>query len=150
MVLRRIDPNRRTTYIGGQVEAGSTIGSGERSSTTRDADIYAGKVTWTMNPSNTFVVTAFGDPTERSGLAPPSPERGRVGGTSHTRKLGSHNAAVKYTGMLSSSWWSTRMSGGTRQRSDLEPATEQGRNVPRQIDETLGDVPTRRLPAIPE
>jgi outer membrane receptor protein involved in Fe transport len=130
-----IDPNRRTTYVGGQVEAGETIGSGTKNYDT-DADIYAGKLTWTMNPSNTFVVTAFGDPTERNGwlTSPNADESAAI----RAEKLGSHNAAAKYTGMITSTWLVDAMYGRHQQRSDLGPGTELGRNVPRQIDETLG------------
>ena len=130
-----IDPTRSTTYLGGQVEAGSIFGAGNREYD-RDANIYAGKVTWTIVPNHTLVASAFGDPTERNGwLTNPNADPAAA---LRLEKSGSHNLNVKYNGILSPTWLLDITVGRHFERVELGAATDEGRRVPRQIDETLG------------
>jgi outer membrane receptor protein involved in Fe transport len=131
-----IDPNRGTTYIGGAVDGGVLVGPvGERKYDTK-SNIYAGKLTWTVSPANTVVITAFGDPTERDGwLGNPNSDEGAA---LRLEKTGSHNFSARYTGVIGTNWIVEGSYGVHTQRADLEPASEIGRNVPRQEDLLVG------------
>jgi outer membrane receptor protein involved in Fe transport len=128
-------PIRQKTYLGGQLESGQAVDTVQRDYK-RDANVYAGKVTSTLSPNHTLVLSAFGDPTERDGwLTDPNADPGAA---LRLEKTGGHNFAVKYNGILRSNLLLDASIGRHMQRTDLEPATDVGRNVPRQIDETLG------------
>ena len=128
-------PIRQTTYLGGQLQSGQVVDTVQRQYD-RNADVYAGKVTWTPKSNHTIVGSAFGDPTERNGwLTDPNAEPGAA---LRLERTGSHNFAARYNGILRSNWLVDASVGRHIQRNDLEPATDVGRNVPRQIDETLG------------
>jgi len=130
-----IDPNIRTTYIGGQLEGGQAVSSVSRQYD-RTANVYAGKVTWTVRPSNTLVFTTFGDPTERDGWLT-NPNADDAAGL-RLEQTGSHNWSVRYTSVLTPSWVLETSVGRHWQRNNLEPATEAGRSLPRQVDEVVG------------
>lgn len=131
-----IDPNRGTTYLGGVVEGGVVSGfDGPREYKT-NTDVYAGKLTWTASPTNTIVVTAFGDPSKRDGwLTNPNADPGAA---LRLERTGSHNISTRYTGVIGSNWIVEGSYGRHTQRADLEPATDVGRNVIRQVDELVG------------
>lgn len=134
-------PIRRTTFLGGQIEAGRVIDTSGRE-VERNADIYAGKVTWTPISSHTLVVSAFGDPADRSGWLAGSTTGNTTPNADQASALrnirdGGHNIGVKYNGILSSSWLLDANVGYHYQRAETEAATATGTGVPRQIDETL-------------
>ena len=80
--------------------------------------------------------SAFGDPTEREGwLTNPNADEAAA---LRLEKSGSHNFNVKYNGILTPTWLLEVAGGRHGSRSGLEAATDAGRSVPRQIDETLG------------
>lgn len=128
-------PIRQTTHLGGQLESGQVVDTVQREYD-RNSNVYAGKVTWTIAPSHTLVGSAFGDPTERNGwLTDPNAEPGAA---LRLERTGGHNFSAKYNGILRSNFLLEATVGRHQQRADLEPATDVGRNIPRQIDETLG------------
>ncbi len=61
--------------------------------------------------------------------------------TKHRRcgliRSGGHNFGAKYTGVLGSNWLLDVSVGRHRQRAGTEAATDAGRRIPRQIDETF-------------
>jgi outer membrane receptor protein involved in Fe transport len=128
-------PIHQTTYLGGQLLSGQVVDTVQRQYD-RDSNVYAGKVTATMSPSHTLVVSAFGDPTKRDGwLTNPNADPGAA---LRLERTGGHNIGVKYNGILSSSWLLDAAVGRHMQRADLEPSSDVGRNIPRQVDETIG------------
>jgi len=129
------DPTRRTTYIGGSVTGGQAAPStGQKYDT--DANIFAGKLTFTPSTNHTLVLTAFGDPTTQQGwlgLANSEP-----GPALRVQRTGSYNGAFRYNGILSPKWLIEASVGRHHQRNELEPDSDTGRTVPRQVDETIG------------
>ena len=100
-----------------------------------DANIFAGKLTYTPSTNHTLVLTAFGDPTTQSGwlgLANSEP-----GPALRLQRTGSYNGAFRYNGILSPKWLIEASIGRHHQRNELEPDSDTGRNVPRQVDETI-------------
>ena len=129
------DPTRRTTYIGGAVTGGVVAPSAGQKYDT-DSNIYAGKLTFSPSANHTLVLTAFGDPTTQSGwlgLANSDP-----GAATRVNRTGSHKGAIRYNGVLSPKWLLEASAGRHHQRNELEPDSDIGRTVPRQIDETIG------------
>ena len=128
-------PIRQTTYLGGSLQAGQAPDLVQREYD-RDANVYAGKVTWTPQPAHTLVLSSFGDPTEIQGwLTNPNAD---ASAAQRLEKTGGHNFSVKYSGVLRSNLLLDANVGSHMQRSTIEPATDLGRRIPRQIDETLG------------
>jgi outer membrane receptor protein involved in Fe transport len=131
-----IDPTRSTTYLGGVLEDGATFGNPVSRQYDRESNIYAGKITMTPAQNHTFLVSAFGDPTERDGwLTNPNADPAAA---LRLETTGSHNLNGKYNGILSPTWLLEISAGRHWSRSGLGAATDEGRSVPRQIDETLG------------
>jgi outer membrane receptor protein involved in Fe transport len=130
-----VDPTRRTTYIGGSVSGGVTAPSaGEKYST--DTNIYAGKLTYTPTLNHTLVLSGFGDPTTQKGwLGDPNSDPGAA---LRVARTGSHNFSLRYNGILTPRWLVEATIGRHHQRNELEPDSATGRDVPRQIDETIG------------
>jgi outer membrane receptor protein involved in Fe transport len=129
------DPTRRTTYIGGSVSGGVAAPSAGQKYDT-DTNIFAGKLTFTPSPNHTLVFTAFGDPTTQSGwLGRPNSDPGAA---LRLQKTGSYNYAARYNGILSPKWLLEASVGRHHQRNELQPDSDIGRTVPRQIDETIG------------
>jgi outer membrane receptor protein involved in Fe transport len=128
-------PIRQTTYLGGQTRLGQVVDTVSRQ-VERNSNVYAGKLTWTLAPSHTLVASAFGDPTERDGwLTNPNAEPGVA---LRLERTGGHNFSFKYSGILSPTWLLDASVGRHLQRAELGPATDTGRNIPRQVDETFG------------
>jgi outer membrane receptor protein involved in Fe transport len=131
-----IDPTRATTHLGGVTESGETFGTAVARQYDRDSNIYAVKGTFTVNQNHTLVVSSFGDPTERDGwLTNPNADPAAA---LRLEKTGSHNVNLKYNGILSPTWLLEVGGGRHWERTGLEAATDEGKRVPRQIDETLG------------
>jgi outer membrane receptor protein involved in Fe transport len=131
-----VDPIRRTTHIGGFVDAeGVTAPSaGEQFDT--DAFQFSGKLTWTPVSNHTLVATGFGDPTTREGwlgVANSDP-----GAALRRERTGGYNVALRYSGIVNPRFLVEALAGRHHQRNDLEPFSDAGRTVPRQIDETIG------------
>ena len=83
-----------------------------------------------------LLASAFGDPTERDGwLTNPNADPAAA---LRLETTGSHNLNGKYNGILSPTWLLEISAGRHWSRSGLEAATDEGRSVPRQIDETIG------------
>src|SRR4029453_16380831 len=127
-------PTRRTTYIGGWVRGAQAAPStGQKYDT--DANIFAGKLTFTPSTNHTLVLTAFGDPTTQSGwlgLANSEPGAGP-----RLQRTGSYNGAFRYNGILSPKWLIEASVGRHHQRNELEPDSDTGRTVARQVDEAI-------------
>ncbi len=135
-------PIRRTTHLGSQIEDGIPIDTSGRQYE-RNSDVYAGKVTWTPRSSHTLVFSTFGDPTDENGWLAGSTTGNSTPNADETSALrliqaGGHNYGAKYTGVLGSNWLLDLSVGQHRQRAGTEAATDAGRRIPRQIDETLG------------
>ena len=134
-------PIHRTTYLGGKIEAGVPIDTSGRQ-VDIDSNVYSGKVTWTVNSNNTLVISSFGDPTTRDGWLAGSTTGNSTPNADESSALrtireGGHNFGAKYNAILSPTWLLEATVGWHGQRADTEAATETGRTVPRQIDETL-------------
>jgi hypothetical protein len=128
------DPTRRTTYIGGAVTGGVAAPSAGQKYDT-DSNIYAGKLTFT--PSF--------QPPRADGLRRQPPQSGWLGlansepgAALRLQRTGSHNGALRYNGILNPKWLVEAHVGRHHQRNELEPDSDTGRTVPRQIDETIG------------
>jgi outer membrane receptor protein involved in Fe transport len=135
-------PIHRTTYLGSQIEDGTPVNTAGRK-VDRDSNVYAGKVTFTPAASHTLVFSAFGDPTEENGWLAGSTTGNSTPNADETSALriirgGSHNFGFKYTGVLASNWLVDATIGRHSSRAETEAATDAGRVVPRQIDETFG------------
>ena len=134
-------PIRRTTFLGGQIEAGRVVDTSGRE-IERNSDVYATKLTWTPASSHTLAVSAFGDPSERKGWLAGSTTGNTVPNADATSALrdelsGGHNFGARYSGALSSAWLLEATAGRHSQRAETQAATDAGRSIPRQIDETL-------------
>ncbi len=125
-------PQRRTVFVGGTSE---DAGSVDRQYD-RNADVYAGKLTWSPRPASSLVLTAFGDPTTREGwLTNPNADESSA---IRNEKTGSHNIAVRYNASLKPNWLLEASVGRHQQRADLEPGSAAVSSVPRQVDEVVG------------
>lgn len=132
-------PIRRKTYLGGQVGDTNPV----QRKYDRNSDVYAGKVTLTMSPGHTLVGSVFGDPTERKGwlaggAGPYVNANADESSALRRERTGGHNVGFKYTGVLSSNWLLDAAYGRHYQRNGLQPDSDSGRNIPRQVDETIG------------
>ena len=131
-----LNPSNRTTDIG---EADPLVGD---AATEFDQETlnYAAKLTWAATPNHQIVATAFGDPTTQEGwllrglTAPPADE----GAAMRKADVGSTNWNLRYNGILTHNWLIEANLGQHKRDNTLSPATDTGRNVPRQIDETVG------------
>jgi outer membrane receptor protein involved in Fe transport len=131
-----IDPRRVTNYIGGQQEAGIAVPAPGKREYDTTANIYAGKVTWTLGPAQTLVVTAFGDPTKQNGwLTGPNADEAAA---LREQRTGTNNFNIKYNRVINSNWMLEGSYGRYSQRAQLEAATDAGRAVPSQYDQTIG------------
>jgi outer membrane receptor protein involved in Fe transport len=133
-----IDPTRRTTFIGNQTDTSdnSTIQSGNTLKSS--SNIYAGKLTFAINPNHQLVGTIFGDPTHDNGWLLAQNEFGDPSTAIRDQKTGGNNINVKYTGTLSSRWLIEAAAGQHNQKTQLGPGSTAGEAAPRQIDETIG------------
>ncbi len=130
-----VDPTRRTTFIGGNIDPSGVVTNVGNSYKT-NTNIYAGKLTFAATPNHNFVATVFGDPTKDDGwlgVANSDP-----GAAIRERKTGGNNYNLRYIGTFSSNWLVEGTIGRHEQTRTQGPATDVGRNIPRQIDETLG------------
>jgi len=130
------DPTRRKTYIGGARDEGGAFAPSAGQTFDTDSNIYAAKLTWTPVANHTLVATAFGDPTKQDGWLGAS--NSDPGPALRINRIGSHNFALRYSGILSPKFLMEASVGMHKQRNELEPGSEIGRTVPRQIDETAG------------
>jgi outer membrane receptor protein involved in Fe transport len=129
------DPGRQTTYLGGQLQTGVAVNAANRQYD-RTANAYAAKVTWAPSTTQTLVVSAFGDPTERNGwLANPNAD---ASAALRVERTGGHNVTARYSNVLGRLWYLEATAGRHFQRMSVDPVTDSGRNTPRQIDQTLG------------
>jgi outer membrane receptor protein involved in Fe transport len=101
-----------------------------------DTNIYAAKLTWTPVSNHTLVATGFGDPTTQTGWLGVS--NSDAGAAVRENLIGSHNFALRYSGILTPKFLMEAMVGMHKQRNELSPGSDLGRTVPRQIDETNG------------
>ena len=130
-----VDPTRRTTFIGGNIDptgAVTNVGNSYKTNT----NIYSAKLTFAATPNHNFVATVFGDPTKQDGwlgVANSDP-----GAAIREQQTGGNNYNARYTGTFGSSWLVEGSVGQHKQKATLGPATTIGATVPRQIDETLG------------
>lgn len=131
-----IDPSRTTNYVGGQVEGGIVVTTPVPREYDTDSNIYAAKISSTLSPAQTLVVTAFGDPTTQNGwLTGPNADPAAA---LREQRTGTHNFNVKYNNVLSSNWMLEASAGRYSQRAQLEAATPEGKAVPSQYDQTIG------------
>ena len=77
------------------------------------SNLYAGKLTWRFNESNTVIATIFGDPTDDVGaigpvIGPPTTYEGTV-------KVGGTDFGARYEGIFSSSFLATAQFGYHRE-----------------------------------
>jgi hypothetical protein len=134
-------PIRRTSFLGGQILDGQVVDTSGRE-VKRNSNIYAAKLTLTPAANHMLAMTAFGDPSDRSGWLAGSTEGTKIPNADptsalRTERFGGHNFGVRYNGVLSSKWLVDANIGRHSQVSDTEAATDAGRRIPRQIDETL-------------
>lgn len=131
-----INPSNRTTDIG---RSEPLIGD-EATEFDQETLNYAGKLTWAITPNHNFVATVFGDPTTQEGwlirglTATPADE----GSAIRKADVGSNNWNLRYNGIITQNWLLEGNYGVHKRDNTLGPATEIGRTVPRQIDETIG------------
>jgi outer membrane receptor protein involved in Fe transport len=130
------DPTRRTTYIGGFTDAEGIAAPSSGQQYDTNSNIYAGKLTWMLSPNHNLVATAFGDPTTQDGWL--GSANSDPGPAMRTAETGSYNYGLRYSGIISPKFLVEASIGRHQQRNNLAPATDQGRNVPRQDDETAG------------
>jgi outer membrane receptor protein involved in Fe transport len=132
-----VDPTRRTTYIGGVVDSEGVAAPSTGQKFDADSNIYATKLTWALAPNHSLVATGFGDPTTQDGWL--GAANSDPGPALQTARKGSHNLGLRYSGILSPRFLIEASLGRHQQRKELLPASDTGRTVPRQIDETLGE-----------
>ena len=131
------DPQWSTNYVGGQVEGGvghpdagrpSVRHDDQRLCRQGDLDALAERRRWS--------VTAFGDPTTQSGwLTGPNADPAAALREQRDRL---NNFNIKYNTIFSSNWLIEASFGRYSQSVQLEAATDEGRAVPSQFDETIG------------
>jgi Carboxypeptidase regulatory-like domain/TonB dependent receptor-like, beta-barrel len=99
------------------------ITTGPETGTITDLDstsnLYSGKLTWTVTPSNTLIGTVFGDPTDDVGavapvIGPPMTYNGTV-------TVGGTDFGFRYQGTLSSNWLVTGQFAYHREDVDTLP-----------------------------
>ena len=125
-----------------QIEDGTPIDTSGRKFE-RNSDVYAGKVTLDAafepharrsRPSAIRRKRTAGWPDRRPATTRRTPMK-------HRRcaliRSGGHNFGAKYTGVLGSNWLLDVSVGRHLQRAGTEAATDAGRRIPRQIDETF-------------
>ena len=101
----------------------------------RETTFYAGKLTFALTPNHNVVATAFGDPTTDTGwLTGAASERGVA---IRERDIGSNNVNLRYTGIVTPAFLVEANIGRHQKDATLGPASDIGRTVPRQIDETI-------------
>jgi hypothetical protein len=101
------------------------------------SNLFAGKLTWTLNPSNTIIGNIFGDPTDDTGavtpvIGPPSTYLGTV-------TVGGTDFGARYQGTLSAKFLLTGQFAYHREDVDTIPGPD-GNQIPF-LDNT-GDVVT--------
>jgi hypothetical protein len=130
------NPSRRTTDIG---EATPLLGDAATEFEQRTNN-YAGKLTFAVTPNHNLVATAFGDPTTQEGwlirglTAPPA----ELGAADRKAEIGSDNLTLRYNGVFTQNFLAEASVGRHKRENTLQPNSERGRTIPRQIDETLG------------
>lgn len=137
------NPAETETFVGGAFEEGGGFTSGEGKSRTADTDNYAGKLTFTATPNHSFVLSTFGDPTKNDGWGAGGPITSvfdEPGVAIRASDGGSDNLTLRYSGIATPNFLVEASAGAYKQDRTLAPATDIGRSVPRQIDETLGGV----------
>jgi hypothetical protein len=131
-----LNPSNKTIDVG---EADPLVGDAATEFDQESLN-YAGKLTWAMTPNHNVVATVFGDPTTQEGwllrgiTAPPADE----GAALRKADVGSTNWNLRYNGIITQNWLLEANLGQHKRENTLEPGTDIGRNVPRQIDETVG------------
>lgn len=134
------NPSRKTIDVGTTRQPDGSILGDDATEYDADTDFYAGKLTFSATPNHNFVLTAFGDPTTLEGWL-----YGRTfteiaaeeGAAVRKQETGSDNIALRYTGIITQTWLFEASAGRHEKDYTLAPATEVGRTVPRQVDETL-------------
>ena len=126
------NPARRTTNIGSIVTADGHVDSTATEYDT-DTDHYNGKLTWSATPNHNIVLSAFGDPTTRTGWL--GIANADAGVALRKAEIGSNSYAVRYTGIISPRFLAEANIGRFERDNTLAPSTDTGRNIPRQIDE---------------
>jgi hypothetical protein len=94
--------------------------TGTIATTDSDSDLYAGKLTFRINDSNTLIGTVFGDPTTDVGavgilIGPPSTYEGTV-------DVGGTDFGARYEGIMSSQWLLTGQFAYHRENVSQLPA----------------------------
>ncbi len=130
------NPSRRTTFVGDSIdqETGERY-SAEGIEYDTDTDSYAAKLTFAANTNHNFVLTAFGDPTSREGWLTPYGASSDPGAALRTQEIGSSSYNFRYSGIFGSSFLLEGNFGQYTKENKLAPSTDEGRNVPRQLDE---------------
>ena len=110
-----------------------SVGSQIARDTSRD--LFAGKLTWSLNPNHTITASAFGDPGEIKGpiFAVSGPEVTWNG----TRKIGSTDLVARYDGTFGGNFLIRAMYGVHKEKDKIDGA---GRSTAQIIDLTV--VPT--------
>ena len=131
------DPTRRTSYIGGSVDRRPGRSEHPARSTTRDANIFAGKLTFTPQHQPHAGADRVRRPDHPAGLAGRLAERRARPGAARAAHR-QPQRCLQYNGILSPKWLIEASIGRHHQRNELEPDSDTGRTVPRQVDETIG------------
>jgi outer membrane receptor protein involved in Fe transport len=131
------NPSRRTVDIG---ETSPLLGD-PATEFEQETNYYAGKLTFALNPNHNLVGTAFGDPTTQEGwlIRGVAAAPADIGAATRKADVGSSNLNLRYNGILSQTWLLEANLGQHKRDNNLGPATETGRTVPRQIDQTQSD-----------
>lgn len=130
------NPSRRKTFVGDTIDEAT----GERFSASgidyeTETDHYAGKLTFAATTNHNVVLTAFGDPTTREGWLTPYGAASDPGAALRSADVGSSSYNVRYSGIFGPNFLVEANLGQYTKENKLAPATETGRNVPRQLDE---------------
>ena len=115
-----------------QVTTGPELGTVTQVDTT--SNLYAGKLTWLINPSNTLIGSVFGDPTDDVGavaptIGPPSTYNGTV-------TVGGTDFGFRYQGTLTSKWLVTGQFAYHRENVNTLPGP--GGNIIPYVDNRSG------------
>jgi hypothetical protein len=127
----RTDESRETEIIRLIVSPG-TPPPGSIVPATIKANLFAGKLTWKLNPDHTLTASIFGDPAQRKGnvftvSGPPSTWEG-------TRDFGSTDYAARYDGVFGSSFLVKALYGRHKEKDEFGGA---GRNIPQLLNQTV-------------